>query len=1304
MGKAKKFLSRIADEIVKRDEIVRLEELRLERMRDQGYEPYFHGSKADIQEIDLQKGEFQSFHAGTPQQAWNRIKGKHSNAGYSQYNLGEGGENIMPLAVRKGRSLKLPDIGDWNNLDDLTGVILRTPEFYDDPEIAEIRESYRDIYSGLLQRGDLDNITTNSEYLYLVDSLKEYIGSKGFRTIEYTNSHENDYGDVAAYRDPEARMALQKEKYEIQEQANENGAPPLGASMDEVKAFLNSPKDSAVYTPEQQSRLDEIGFQLERMDVERDNDSKSLIILNDGDVRSIFAGFDPRETGNAGMMRSSPIGTVISGVALGGLAYSDESEAGPFTPKTIADVVKRVGDLPPLAGQPATANIPSLGPVSLGGRSDIQRSAREVTEAQGIEYREVNDYRVPSADDSFHTNVAKEFNMMEHDPKNPRVSANYAAMVKEVEAQYEQMLRDGVQPYFITGEDPYAQSPYLALAELQQTGRLGVYPTERAFGMDQEFPDNPLEQESRFTLDGKPMLVNDLFRAVHDYYGHAKNSFGFRGMGEENAYRSHSGSLSDAAKRAAAVETRGQNSYLNWGPNAELNRTASAQDTIFSDQKIGELPAWAVMGNTPEAAARLSRTDLDRFDGALDEDGQVILNHHSPSPLDRIDPKYYGTGLSGRTRSEVNASTDPNWVPRSFFGVDTTDNPYKVERGLGGAKNQAVLNPEQIYDITRDPDGLFREISDRSPSGFKLSQQERANQLIKNIYDMNYSATLQDTPQGKVIQVFDPLNTTNKQTGAIDPKLLYSIPITGALATGAAMFSDDTEAGPVDNFIRGALRDADKRYTNPVGGSNPRKGLEGRVGDLDYTVENRLMSPAGDVNLYDFEGSPYILTQSDRSRAGGLLTSINGKQIDPIDLQGGRDFMFDQDRYAWSSAPAVTSKLDVLGKKLSMENQGQNPLLIPYSMAPTGIDFATLSLDAMINYARQGMSKKNIKALDNRIKTLIPEWGGIANPASNEIFRDVGGDIRKSITDIIDKDYRDVNGGLSVAEARVAVGDPAQLTVADGDITNVARMDSNRSPSASTDHPTYKSGLYGEGLGVFRDSINARDFLAGGNNRDVGDVLTTADMRALSMNPALQAGVVDERVLRNVYGGASPELLAATTGVALGGAAAVPAVTDTASDLQSRITPEAIEDYISERGEFKEWGDDYLTGVAKDAYDWGAGAAATLSQILFNPSGYTRQGGRVTGGVLEDRINKVREGFAPEQAPDNPLINLENSAFDAAVVKPIGDIYQWASENNLGGDDYPVNQVLLNGVKGVAGAYNDLKDINKVRLQGALGL
>jgi hypothetical protein len=59
--------------------------------------------------------------------------------------------------------------------------------------------------------------------------------------------------------------------------------------------------------------------------------------------------------------------------------------------------------------------------------------------------------------------------------------------------------------------------------------------------------------------------INDLFRAIHDYFGHSAIGADFGPIGEENAWAAHSQMFTMKARRALTVETRGQNSWVNFG-------------------------------------------------------------------------------------------------------------------------------------------------------------------------------------------------------------------------------------------------------------------------------------------------------------------------------------------------------------------------------------------------------------------------------------------------------------------------------------------------------------------------------------------------------------------------------------------------------------------------------------------------------------------------------------------------------------------------------------------------------------------
>ena len=96
---------------------------------------------------------------------------------------------------------------------------------------------------------------------------------------------------------------------------------------------------------------------------------------------------------------------------------------------------------------------------------------------------------------------------------------------------------------------------------------------------------------------------------MHDAFGHAFEGAGFRARGEENAFQAHMQLFTGPARRAMTTETRGQNSWLNYGPYGETNQTAGVLDTVFADQKMGLMPDWVSAEGVitqPPVRARIS--------------------------------------------------------------------------------------------------------------------------------------------------------------------------------------------------------------------------------------------------------------------------------------------------------------------------------------------------------------------------------------------------------------------------------------------------------------------------------------------------------------------------------------------------------------------------------------------------------------------------------------------------------------------------------------------------------------------------
>lgn len=244
-------------------------------------------------------------------------------------------------------------------------------------------------------------------------------------------------------------------------------------------------------------------------------------------------------------------------------------------------------------GKPKEVKLPTGEKLPAYPIREFEDIAQKFADRYGNEYP-INEF--PSFDEARARRIAEAYDVMKHDPLDPRVKRAYDAMIQETLDQYRALEGTGARFEFLRpGEaDPYAASPALGYLDLINNGRLKVFPTEQGFGSINYIADNTLLKRVGRIGDLDDATANDAFRVVHDTLGHfgPGNPF-FRHQGEERAWNLHSRSYSPDAMPAATSETRGQNSWVNFGPYGARNRSASGADTTYADQKTGLLPEWA---------------------------------------------------------------------------------------------------------------------------------------------------------------------------------------------------------------------------------------------------------------------------------------------------------------------------------------------------------------------------------------------------------------------------------------------------------------------------------------------------------------------------------------------------------------------------------------------------------------------------------------------------------------------------------------------------------------------------------------
>ena len=173
---------------------------------------------------------------------------------------------------------------------------------------------------------------------------------------------------------------------------------------------------------------------------------------------------------------------------------------------------------------------------------------------------------------------------------DPKAIPAFHAMREEVKRQYDHLTAPeskggmGMQ-HNVTEHDPYGdpdKGGTAAFLNHIREGRIDTFSAASTGG-------HPV-----FTND-----ENDMFRAVHDVFGHAGTGRGVDRHGEEAAFQKHAAMFSPLARQALATETRGQNHAM------------IAAGGQFQDQKVGLLhPSMSMVrfteaGNAHERAGAL---------------------------------------------------------------------------------------------------------------------------------------------------------------------------------------------------------------------------------------------------------------------------------------------------------------------------------------------------------------------------------------------------------------------------------------------------------------------------------------------------------------------------------------------------------------------------------------------------------------------------------------------------------------------------------------------------------------------------
>lgn len=164
---------------------------------------------------------------------------------------------------------------------------------------------------------------------------------------------------------------------------------------------------------------------------------------------------------------------------------------------------------------------------------------------------------------------------------------------------------------------------------------------------------------------------------------------------------------SKEALPAVTSETRGQNSWVNYGPYGETNKTANAADTHYAPQKIGIMPAW-----TWE-------------EGLADDESATVQKNRDASLRDPMRMAVLGNteflGEGSQCSCSICADiAQQNKTLDKFNPTEARDPTGKWTAGSGGSGRSAKANRRPWIEELRQESG-----ANRTPWIQELAEKEK---------------------------------------------------------------------------------------------------------------------------------------------------------------------------------------------------------------------------------------------------------------------------------------------------------------------------------------------------------------------------------------------------------------------------------------------------------------------------------------------------------------------------------------------------------------------------------------------------
>lgn len=497
----------------------------------------------------------------------------------------------------------------------------------------------------------------------------------------------------------------------------------------------------------------------DRIDTRRESDSASTGLtlpewmplvggteLNKGFAKGLAAGA-LEGAGNVTSQLTSPLDLALTALGLGGAAAGRKGMLGisraarmgekalmaPLAAQGVASAAEGVAE--GNAGQAGAGMVQTL-LAGVGAKTAGSHAFPPKKVVSAYMKSKGRDYVPPAKVEKIDVDAAKQtadaYEAMPHAPEDPAVAASYGALGDEASDQFKFLAEQAgvrIEPWTKPGQ-PYANSAEM-IADVTKNNRLYYFPSEAGYGADVGLTggENLMLRPGK---SGRP--VNDEFRAVHDYMGHAAEGNQFGPLGEERAYQAHRATMPEEAIGALTSETRGQNSWVNFGRHLRRDDGAIPSkgdadfvppaERPFADQKTGLLPARfhaaVVRPDAPASAGDASRSSralpasaenegLSPVQGSTPERMLQFEHRSMADGLTELDPAFYGKASAGaemrRKQNYGDLFPDRSYATVKGGKFEPRFDKHHIYEG--------ELPESAFYDFIKDPEGLFLQAQDK---------------------------------------------------------------------------------------------------------------------------------------------------------------------------------------------------------------------------------------------------------------------------------------------------------------------------------------------------------------------------------------------------------------------------------------------------------------------------------------------------------------------------------------------------------------------------------------------------------------